>query len=73
MAARPLQGGNAFLDGANADSSGSEMGDPVDEPDMEGLEEGEVPPIPKQGSEQMDVSAEDGKNSERGETSQSEQ
>ncbi len=73
VAARPLQGGNAFLAGAKADSSGSEMGDPVDEPDMEGLDEGEVPPSPKQGSEQMDVSADDGKNSEREETSQSEQ
>ncbi len=72
-AARPLQGGNAFLDGAKTDSSGSEMGDPVDEPDMEGLEEGEVPPSPQQGRGQMDVSAGDGKNSERGETSQSEQ
>ncbi len=73
VAARPLQGGNASLDGAMADSSGSELGDPVDPLNMEGLEEGEVPPSPAQKDERMDVSAEDGKNSERDENSQSEQ
>ncbi len=40
---------------------------------MESLEEGEVPPSPAQKDERMGVSAEDGKNSERDENSQSEQ
>ncbi len=73
VAARPLQGGKASLDGAMADSSGSELGDTVDPLNMEGLEEGEVPPSPAQRDESMDVSAEDGKNSERDENSRSEQ
>ncbi len=72
VAARPLQGGNASL-GAMADSSGSELGDPVDPLNMEGLEEGEVPPSPTQKDESMDVGAEEGKNSEGDGTSQSEQ
>ncbi len=44
-----------------ADSSGSELGDPVDPLNMEGLEEGEVPPSPAQKDERMEISAEDGK------------
>ncbi len=73
VAARPLQGGNTSLDGARSDSSDSELVDPVDAPNMQGLEDGEVPPSPKQEGEHMDVSADDGKNSERDENSQSEQ
>ncbi len=42
-----------------AESSESELGDPVDPPNMEGVEDGQLTPSPAQGGEHMDISAEE--------------
>ena len=59
MAARALQGGKDSLDGAMVETSDSELGDPVDPPNMEGVEDGELPPRPEHGDEHMEISAEE--------------
>ncbi len=59
VASRPLQGGKASLDGAMAESSESELGDPVDPPNIEGIEDGELPPSPEHGGEHMEITAEE--------------
>ncbi len=58
MAARPLQRGKASLDGAMVESSDSELGDPVDPPNMEGVEDGELPRSPEHGGD-MEISVEE--------------
>ncbi len=74
VATRPLQGGKASLDGAMAHSSSSEIGDPVDLPNIEGMEDGEIPPSPgHEEGEHMEISTEEDKNPENEKDSQPEQ